>query len=137
MKISTIRILLYVGASVLLLTVGFCLGNYHGGKSATYTSNAATLVWLTGIDMALDKGNLIDARQKTDAAIDGHVGALSALETHQYLNFLVFNSPWMTASNMSLADNIFQRTDQYFAKMPDRLRPETKEYLSHYGGHNP
>lgn len=125
------------GSRCLFLAAGFCCGEYHGGRRATYISNASTLVWLTGIDMALAKGNVIDARQRTDLAIDGHVAVLSALETHHYLNFLVFNSPWMMANNTSLTHTILHRTDQYFAKMPDRLRPETKEYLSRYGDNYP
>ena len=138
MKTSISRVLSCVGASVFLLAVGFCFGNYFGGTNATYLSNAATLVWLTGIDGALNKGNLIDARQKTDAAIDGHVAALSALEKHRYLWFLVFNSPSMMIGDRSLDENILHNTDQYFAKMPERLRPETKEYLSRFGGdHHP
>ena len=136
MKTSITRIFLYVGAGVFFLAVGFCCGEYQGGKRATYISSATTLVWLTGIDRALDKGNLTDARQRTDMAIDGHVAVLTALEDNRYLNVLVFNSPWMWANNMSLADNILEKTNEYFAKMPDRLRPETKEYLSRHGSNN-
>ena len=137
MKLSITRIFLYVGTGVFLLAIGFCCGEYQGGKRATYISNATTLGWLTGIDMALDKGNVIDARQRTDLAIDGHVAVLTALGEHHYLNVLVFNSPWMWANNLSLADNILGKTNLYFAKMPDRLRPETKDYLSSHGGNSP
>ena len=132
MKPSILRLILYVGVSALLVGIGFCWGNYSGSKRATYTSNTCTLVWLDGIDMALEKGNTAGARKRTDDAIDSHVAALSGLDKNKYVNFLVFNSPWMNANTASLTDTILQNTDRYFAKLPDRLRPETREYLSHH-----
>ena len=132
MRALTIRLIAYVGVGVLLIGAGFCWGNYNGSKKATYTSAVGSLMWLKSIDMALDKGNPTQARKWTDDAVDSHVAVLSNLNKNEYLYFLAINSPWMTASANPLMADILQGTDRYFAKLPDRLRPETRDYLSRY-----
>lgn len=131
------RLIAYAGISVLLVGIGFCWGNYIGSRKATYTETVGSLMWLKSIDMALDKGNPAQARKWTDDAVDSHVAVLSDLNKNKYLCFLAINSPWMTANANSLMADILQSTDRYFAKLPDRLRPETRDYLSHREKANP
>ena len=137
MRALMIRLIAYAGISVLLVGVGFCWGNYSGSRRATYTETVGSLMWLKSIDMTLDKGNSTQAGKWTDDAIDSHVAVLSELNKNKYLYFLAVNSPWMTANAKSLTDGILQGTDRYFANLPDRLRPETRDYLSHYERANP
>ena len=140
MRALIIRLIVYAGISVLLVGTGFCWGNYSGSRRATYTETVGNLMWFKSIDMALDKGNSTQARKWTDEAIDNHVATLSDFnkqnnkQKFQYLLVLnrVCASPRMMADAKLLTDGILQSTDRYFANLPDRLRPETRDYLSHY-----
>ena len=129
MKMPILRSILYVGISILLVAVGFCFGSYYSGKRTVYVSDACTVMWLTGIDKALDKQDLAEARKRTDFAIDANVGVLSSLKSHPYMNFIALNSPWIIANEIAVSNTLLANTNKYYLGHEDRIRPETHNYL--------
>jgi hypothetical protein len=135
MKTSPLLSGIYVGLVLLALDLAFALGSYSAGKRAAYDANADTLMFLNGIELALDRHDLDLARQRTDQAIDCHVGVLSELKNRPawYL-FLSFNSPALAKMSASTAATFVKQTNETFASRPDRLRPETRGYLAKAAG---
>jgi type II secretion system protein G len=132
MKATLARSFVYLGVGTLLLAIGFVLGRYRAGMQATYVSDASTLVWFTGINEALDRADVAEARKRTDEAVEANVGVLSSLGQNCYQNLIAFNSPWLAANEISISKTALAKTNHYYVNHDGRIDAATQRYLRRY-----
>ena len=126
-----IRIILLTSAGLLLLLLSFIIGGLYGAHQASYSGHTGTLIWLTGIDKALQAGDLQAARHLNAKTVDAHVGVLRQLDRSPSAG-LLYALPWSRSFVGSTNDALLDRTQKYFEDHQDQLQPETRTFLARF-----
>ena len=125
------RTILLTTGGLILLFITFCIGGLYGARQASYSGHAGTLIWLTGIDKALQTGNIEKARSLTAQTVDAHVGVLHQFDTSPSAG-LLYALPWSHTLVASINHALLKRTETYFKDHQEQLRPETRDFLAQF-----
>lgn len=107
---------------------GYVIGGIQTGAKVAVASDAATMMWITEINRAIQSGKTEKANNLCFTAASIHFDLLKRLKDHPLQMLIMSVVPWMNTTE-KLNQIVLTRAKQFYFHRASEMTPEAKEYL--------